>query len=397
MAPVNAKIPKVQPAEPSIRVTASRTSIAVTGSASYPPSSRGQPKRSKRVLRRASTVGSSRRPGFSDCGACSVRIGATASTSASSSSRSDSSDSMPLSSRRGLGSGTTRTSAPLPDADRRATLRVQSAGADALWHDDIYRWSQHFCCQLRHTRKIAAGEPKFENDVAPFDVTEIVKPLPECVKPGIFVGSGLRHDADAQDLRRRLLGGSMLGRQQHSGKPSDDDAAPSHLITDPERTDYGARLKKLRCAITLVAERFDHRNSHQLWRQMISFRSLTHQRDRSKARLGSDPPIRLGTMERPLSALPRRWSVPRRRTAVHPSRTLVALASSCLRRPLGVSVAGSSPRRQRTLGYAREWTVKKSMKGYGHLPRIEPAPRAASHARYAPRRDFLDPELGAEK
>src|SRR5271157_3076410 len=83
--------------------------------------------------------------------------------------------------------------------------------------------------------------------------------------------------------------------------------------------------------------------------------------------------------------------------ASHPSRTLVALASSCLRRPLGVSVAGSSPRRQRTLGYAREWTVKKSMKGYGHLPRIEPAPRAASHARYAPRRDFLDPELGAEK
>jgi hypothetical protein len=33
---------------------------------------------------------------------------------------------------------------------------------------------------------ITRGEPKFENDVAPFDVAEIVKPLPECVKPGIL-------------------------------------------------------------------------------------------------------------------------------------------------------------------------------------------------------------------
>jgi hypothetical protein len=89
--------------------------------------------------------------------------------------------------------------------------------------------------------------------------------------------------------------GFIVGVQAHwgMGKTSainlilDDDAAPSHLITDPERTDYGARLKKLRCGITLVAERSDRRNSHQLWRQMISSRSATHQRDRSKARLGS--------------------------------------------------------------------------------------------------------------
>src|SRR6516164_1625561 len=57
MALVSAKIPKVHPAEPSIRATASRTSITVRGSASSPPSSLGQMERSKRVLRRASRGG----------------------------------------------------------------------------------------------------------------------------------------------------------------------------------------------------------------------------------------------------------------------------------------------------------------------------------------------------
>jgi len=86
----------------------------------------------------------------------------------------------------------------------------------------------------------------------------------------------------------------MLGRQQQPGKHSDDDAAPSHLLTNSERPDYGARLKKLRCGITLVAERSDRRNSHLLWRQMISFRSPTHQAGSLKARLGVGPANSIG-------------------------------------------------------------------------------------------------------
>jgi len=107
--------------------------------------------------------------------------------------------------------------------------------------------------------RIASGGTKFEDDVAALLIAEIVKPRPERIEHGCPLTVSLSQNADARDLRRRLLGGSMLGRQQQPGKPSDDDAAKSHLITGPERTDCGARPKKLRCGITLVAERSDRR------------------------------------------------------------------------------------------------------------------------------------------
>ena len=89
--------------------------------------------------------------------------------------------------------------------------------------------------------RIASGGTKFEDDVAALLIAEIVKPRPERIEHGCPLTVSLSQNADARDLRRRLLGGSMLGRQQQPGKPSDDDAAPSHLITSMCRWEANVR------------------------------------------------------------------------------------------------------------------------------------------------------------
>src|SRR5215470_5934797 len=58
--------PKVQPTEPSIRDSASVTSMTVSGSASQPPSSCTQIKRNRLVWRTALIIGSTSRPSCSD-------------------------------------------------------------------------------------------------------------------------------------------------------------------------------------------------------------------------------------------------------------------------------------------------------------------------------------------
>src|SRR6516162_10667441 len=88
--------------------------------------------------------------------------------------------------------------------DRDGAVQVDGGG-EALYHDDVDRQGHQFCGQLRSTGVVSPGETEFEDDVTAFDIAEVTQALSERIEHRGLVAGRLRQDADARDLRRRLL------------------------------------------------------------------------------------------------------------------------------------------------------------------------------------------------
>jgi hypothetical protein len=88
---------------------------------------------------------------------------------------------------------------------------------------------------VRPEGKIAVGQAKFEDDIATFDIAEVTEPLSESVEHRRPLAVRHRKDADARDLRLRLLTGRGSGHEKQHGEPDDDDAAAFHSMTSSTR------------------------------------------------------------------------------------------------------------------------------------------------------------------